>query len=43
MDHLKVYNKDFNTFNDINNIIKDFNEDINNETISRLFESPNNR
>ncbi len=43
MDRLKVYNKEFNTFDDINNIIKAFNEDINNEIISGLFESPNNR
>lgn len=43
MDHLKVYNKEFNTFDDINNIIKAFNEDINNEIILGLFESPNNR
>lgn len=34
MDRLKVYNKEFNTFDDINNIIKAFNEDINSEIIS---------
>ena len=43
MDYLKIYNKEFNSFDDINNIIKAFNEDINNEIISGLFESPNTK
>lgn len=33
MNRLKVYNKEFNIFDDITNIIKAFNENINNEII----------
>lgn len=43
VNRLKVYNNEFETYEDIDKIIKEFNEDINNEIAQSIKEKPINR